>query len=241
LIELLVVISIIALLVGILLPALGAARRSAQDIKCLSNERQILIGFFGYSNENDGSLPLGLKALGLPASNWAMQISNYIEDTGIDLQNDQDKVSDAFNCPSTDIEGGWLHYIGSHPLLSKDKDPAPYYNHPLKVDSQTRLTEIAVAFDGTLNPTSGSCLATATEVDDGRAALTSDARYLTPGDPTNDEPPVFVANEDTVATRGNFRFRHAGDNNVNMAYLDGHAGPLNQQTLLRRHAFPDKP
>ena len=53
LIELLVVISIIALLVGILLPALGAARKSAQRIKCLSNARQVSLAMVSYSTDND--------------------------------------------------------------------------------------------------------------------------------------------------------------------------------------------
>ncbi len=52
LIELLVVISIIALLVGILLPALGAARKAAQRIKSLSNVRQIGTAIYGYGADN---------------------------------------------------------------------------------------------------------------------------------------------------------------------------------------------
>ncbi len=57
LIELLVVISIIALLVGILLPALGAARRTAISVKCLSNHRQIAIGIVSYQNDYEDHFP----------------------------------------------------------------------------------------------------------------------------------------------------------------------------------------
>jgi prepilin-type N-terminal cleavage/methylation domain-containing protein len=57
LIELLVVISIIALLVGILLPALGAARAVAIRTKCLSNVKQIQIGTIAYAVDNDGKMP----------------------------------------------------------------------------------------------------------------------------------------------------------------------------------------
>ncbi|MEM7578142.1 MAG: prepilin-type N-terminal cleavage/methylation domain-containing protein [Planctomycetota bacterium] len=57
LIELLVVISIIALLISILLPALGAARGTAKTIACLSNQRQIGIAFHSYFTNHDGLIP----------------------------------------------------------------------------------------------------------------------------------------------------------------------------------------
>jgi prepilin-type N-terminal cleavage/methylation domain-containing protein/prepilin-type processing-associated H-X9-DG protein len=57
LVELLVVIGIIAILIGVLLPALNKARKSANEIQCMSNLRQFGLAFQNYANTNDGELP----------------------------------------------------------------------------------------------------------------------------------------------------------------------------------------
>ncbi len=51
LIELLVVISIIALLIALLLPALQSAREAGRRTQCLSNERQLGLGVFMYTDD----------------------------------------------------------------------------------------------------------------------------------------------------------------------------------------------
>lgn len=58
LVELLVVIGIIALLISILLPALNKARTAAQQVGCLSNLRQIGLGFMQYAQNSKGNWPV---------------------------------------------------------------------------------------------------------------------------------------------------------------------------------------
>lgn len=73
LIELLVVISIIALLIGILLPALGAARDTARSARCLANMRSFSQAVATFWADHDG------KMLGPLETQWMQTLDEYID------------------------------------------------------------------------------------------------------------------------------------------------------------------
>ena len=109
LVELLVVIGIIAVLIGILLPALNKARRSAKTTQCTSNMRQVAGAMLMYINDNKGKFPADYISKGDPAAYtdgwfWAAELvhQRYIYAPNIYKNGSTTKTFDqasVFMCP----------------------------------------------------------------------------------------------------------------------------------------------
>ena len=99
LIELLVVISIIALLIAILLPSLGAARKSAQNVQCLSNQKQQGVAFHVHAAENKGQLLVGSLGTAYQNAYWLYTATGKYVTNGVLLINPGIEDPQAYYCP----------------------------------------------------------------------------------------------------------------------------------------------
>ena len=110
LVELLIVIAIIAILAGMLLPALNSAKQKAQSIKCLGNVKQIGLVFQNYANDSNEMLPNGYYTGGMPSTTicqtyyldcvaFLYRISKMTNSSSKWKQTNQNSLNGMFRCP----------------------------------------------------------------------------------------------------------------------------------------------
>jgi len=138
LIELVVVISIIAILAAVLLPTLAKARERARGIFCLNNTRQLWFGWQLYADDHQGLLPYNLGGTGPDGVsplrtnlNWVNNVLTW------DLDSDNtntaslsdaslgpyvSKVASIYRCPSDQSlssiqrQAGWTARVRSYSM-----------------------------------------------------------------------------------------------------------------------------
>ncbi len=79
LVELLVTVAVVALLIGLLVPAMGAVRRSSLETKCLSNLRQMAIALHSYLNSQDEQFPISSHTTGSVSRSdaWLQSLASH--------------------------------------------------------------------------------------------------------------------------------------------------------------------
>lgn len=265
LIELLVVISIIALLIAILLPALGAARETAKNIQCLSNLRQVSIGLTGYSVDEDNQLPPGYILGVLYATDWGVLINSYMAGSDKTTYTTGGLEGDhpALTCPTASLDGGRLHYSAHamiFPQLIPPALPTSINNPPLyKFDYMKRGSEtLMIADSGQADEshpnTPLNAYAQLNALDN---VTLNDAKdkdlYFNAGDPDNDDVIDEGANRDGPPNNplevADLRWRHGSDGKANgstggrvhVLWGDSHASGVGRGEVLKRNVRPDLP
>ena len=241
LIELLVVISIIALLIGILLPALGSARAAARDSACLATVRQFGIGFAAYEADNR-YLPAGFPPSNGTYRDWSTTLTNDY------LSGDRENI---LLCPSAEQgQARASKHYNTHPRLipvvgMKDFAAPPASGAVLRQVQTAELraaSDLYLLSDGGQAPETDAFIPLSSEpvargVDNSKIWWQGLVQW-TPFNPLDVVP---AGNQDGLGDPNLPRYRHGSDTVANFLFADGHGGQLGDGTLLAKHVLVPNP
>src|SRR5438477_183814 len=113
LIELLVVIAIIAILAGMLLPALAKAKTKAQGIKCMNNENQLIKAWYMYALDSDDYV---INNYTIPGTEAAFAANGKFDNWANNVMVWDTTSRDAQSCTNRDwvLRSPFAKYLGNN-------------------------------------------------------------------------------------------------------------------------------
>ena len=217
LIELLIVISILAILVSILLPGLNRAREKALSVSCMGNIRSLGRSMMLYADSSDGVLLKGEQTLSF--MNWYRNtVFKSLAETG-EGEDDPEFWPAARSCPMSYAkleEGGVKDIRQSYGITYRMWDNGPFawvsggevYNYN---------TNDVLKLGSVRNASSKFMFLEVSGAGFTQCTMTSRATYLM--NKSNHTESAYLA------------YRHSGDSTVNAVYFDGHAGSVSWRQL----------
>jgi len=229
LIELLVVIAIIAVLAGMLLPALGRAKGKARALNCLSNARQLSLGVMLYVDDHQGVFPPSTDYSippEVPQRVWTVNLLAYVPATNV------------FACPGAQLRSfatGWAE----RGVASIGYTSATAYD-PLAQEGFPTPTRAAIVEQPSLTPFFG-------DTPNGPTAAKYRGYVFSPynGQSHDQDPRLgipLIAEQDLVqelnilppAALKPLQGRHAA--RVTLLFADGHAGSHSVDSIRKQDA-----
>ena len=240
LVEILVVVSIIAVLAGMLMAAIPMITRSARSSVCSSNLRQISLAALSYSGDNQGGMVpnYGTNPDGTNSPSYTDFLYPYIE-MNSGTENKQKK--NVFVCPSgramkTSAEGGWdwLWNYGLNNALHPNFDVGTNWK-TISIAQVKRQSETVNIADGTQPPSDAS--GNSSRVISVWNNWKANVNFY------DDDGSWSAAMQGPTpdTTSGVLRYRHgnSGYNGqlCNIAWLDGHVSGVGHRILVKSVHF----
>jgi prepilin-type N-terminal cleavage/methylation domain-containing protein/prepilin-type processing-associated H-X9-DG protein len=249
LVELLVVIGIIAVLIALLLPALGRAREQARSVACKSNLRQIGVAALMYANDNKNKLPMAWMNADTYTTdttqriwwrtNWHYRLMPYMgikQDVLDQLRNGQLtaaswpvayavlKNTGTFRCPSLVNETAIASY-GMNGFLSNVRNEG---GSPVIDLARNKIKQAAsVILYGDQNLGSSDFLASSDGVQFNAYLTTGFKMYSSDPRDNFQTPLAGWTYPRTAFSNGNaVGFRHPKQQMANFVFVDGHVTSL---------------